>query len=77
LPDERRVEALLRQVILDGEGHTTLEAGGCQDVTGVPRVPEPRHDRAQALGDASGGIADAVIVDEENAHDNSVRTSEW
>ena len=68
--EKRRIDALLRQVILDGEGHAALEAGGRQDVARMPGILEPLHDRAQALRDASGGVADAVVIDEKKAHNN-------
>jgi hypothetical protein len=37
-------------------------------VARVTSVREPLHDRAQALGHASGWVRDAVVIDEEKPH---------
>src|SRR5438105_3284770 len=71
LREKRRIDALLYQVILDGEDHAALEAGGRQDVARMPGILEPLHDRAQAVRDASRGVADAVVIDEKKPHNNS------
>ena len=66
--EARHIDALRSQVILDGEGHGTLEAGRREDVARMTGVGEPLHDRAQALRHAGGRVADAVVVDEEKPH---------
>jgi hypothetical protein len=66
--EQRRIGALLLQVLLDGEGHTALEARCRQDAAVVSCIREPLHDRPQALRDAGGRIADAVVIDEQEPH---------
>ena len=67
--EERSIDALLRQVILDRENHRALEASRRHDAARMTRIREPLHDRAETLRDARGRIADAVIVHEEKPHD--------
>ena len=67
--EKRRVDALLRQVVLDGEDHRRFEPRGRQDAAVVTRVEEPLDDRPQALRHTRGWIGDAVIVDQEKSHD--------
>ena len=64
----RHIDAMLSQMILDGEGHGTLEAGRREDVARMTGVREPLHDRAQALRHAGGRIADAVVIGQEKSH---------
>ena len=66
--EARHINALLSQMILDGEGHSTLEPGRREDVARVTGVCEPLHDRAQALRHAGGWVADAVVIDEQKPH---------
>ena len=64
----RQSDALPSQVILDAEGHRALEAGRGEDVARMTVIGEPLHDRPQALRDAGGWIADAVVIDQEKPH---------
>jgi hypothetical protein len=68
----RWIDAARRQVFLDGERHPTLESRGRQDAALVARFGEPLDDRAKAVCHPRGGIADAVVVDEEKAHARSI-----
>ena len=56
------------QVIFDREPVNAPEAGRGEDVTGMAGIREPRHDRAKALRDAGRGVADAVVVDQQESH---------
>jgi hypothetical protein len=55
-------------MFLDGERHAAFESGRRENPAFMARVCEPFHDRAQALRDTSGRIADAVVVHEQKAH---------
>ena len=66
--EARHINALLSQMILDGEGHWTLEAGRREDVARMTGVCQPLHDRAQALRHAGGWVTDAVVIHEEKPH---------
>jgi hypothetical protein len=67
--ERRRRHPLLRQVLLDRERHWTLEACRCEDAALMARLSEPFDDRAQALRHAGRRVADAVVVDQKEAHD--------
>ena len=62
-PERRWSNALLSQVIVDAERDTALEAGRGENVARMTGICEPLHDRPQALCDASGRVADAVVID--------------
>ena len=64
----RQRDALLVQVIFDRERHTAFEAGRREDVARMTAICQPFHDRPQALCDASGWVADAVVIDQEEPH---------
>ena len=66
--EARHINALRSQVILDGEGHRTREAGRREDVARMTGVCQPLHDGAQALRHASSWVGDAVVIDEEKPH---------
>jgi hypothetical protein len=66
----RQRDALLSQVIRDSERHSALEAGRCEDVARMTAICQPFHDRPQALCDAGGWVADAVVIDQEKSHDS-------
>jgi hypothetical protein len=63
---------MLPQVFADGEGHVALEASRREDMAGVAGIGQPLDDRAQALRDAGGRVADAVIVGQQESHRPSV-----
>ena len=56
------------KVLVDRERDGAFETCGRQDLAVVPRFHEPAHDGAEAVCDAGGRVADAMVVDEQEAH---------